>query len=89
MNEQQQKLSISLQLLSDDAIEEQKLFEDLAMVCFKHYKVEFVDISELDNETANIITKRYSGSVKDYFFDSANCMAYKNIIPKLIKLLTK
>jgi hypothetical protein len=88
MSENQQKLLDCLLLLSEDEIEEQQLFEKLAIVCIKHYKISFVDMQDLDYDTACIVSSRYNRIVQDFFFDSINCTGYKKMIPKMIKLLT-
>jgi hypothetical protein len=91
MKENQKKLCNILLHLSADEIDEQQLFENLSKCAFSFYKVKFISLHDLEVDYPNhyeAVSKRYNYEISDYFFDSANCKAYKKIIPALIEELT-
>jgi hypothetical protein len=91
MTENQKKLCNILLHLSADEIEEQQLFENLSKCAFEFYKVKFIQLNDLEidyPEHYETVAKRFNYEISDYFFDSANCKAYKKVIPILIEELT-
>jgi hypothetical protein len=91
LTKNQTKLCEVLLLLSDDKIEEQALFEQLSKCAFQFYNVKFISLNDLSMDYPahyEIVSKKYNYEISDFFFDAANCKAYKKIIPKLIEELT-